>query len=54
MREFYQMGLKHQTLTELDFAEAFHRATGGDWEDFLTEWLFNVDDYIEQQVDWYE
>ena len=54
MREFYQMGLKQQTLTELDFAEAFHRATGGDWEDFLTEWLFNVDDYIEQQVEWYE
>ncbi len=54
MRTFYQMGLKQDILGEMDFVAALDIATGGDWENFLTEWLFNVDDYVGQQIDHYE
>ena len=54
MRRFYEMGSDGETLTEPDLPKAFDEATGGDWEAFVTDWLFNVDDYIDQQIDWYE
>ena len=54
MRRFYEMGSDGETLTEPDLPKAFDEATGGDWEAFITDWLFNVDDYIDQQIDWYE
>lgn len=54
LREFYEMGLGSDLLGEYDFVGAFDRVTGGDWENFITEWLFNVDDYIDQQIDFYE
>ena len=27
-------------------------ATGGSWRDFLTDWAFNVGDYVNQPIDW--
>lgn len=54
LRAFYETGRKADLLGEYDFVNAFDSVTGGDWEDFITEWLFNVDDYVGQQLDFYE
>lgn len=54
LRAFYELGLEKDILGEYDFVAAFDSVTGGDWEDFITEWLFNVDDYVDQQLDHYE
>lgn len=54
MRRFYVMGLETDILGEMDLVAALDEVTGGDWEDFLTDWLFNVDDYVEQGLDYYE
>ena len=43
-----------RTLTEMDFVAALDAATGESWEAFLTDWLFNVDDYADQTMFWYE
>ena len=51
---FYRAGLEGGTLTEMDFVRALDSATGGSWEDFLTDWVFNVDKYTEQTMFWYE
>lgn len=51
---FYQMGQDGRTLTETDFVSALDAATGGSWTDFLTDWLFNVGDYVQQDMEWYE
>ena len=51
---FYQMGQDGRTLTEMDFVSALDAATGGSWTDFLTDWLFNVGDYVQQDMEWYE
>ena len=51
---FYRAGLEGGTLTEMDFVRALDSATGGSWEDFLTDWVFNVDKYKEQTMFWYE
>ena len=54
MRKFYEMGLQQNLLGEMDLVTALNAAAGGDWEDFLTDWLFNVADYVDQQLDHYE
>lgn len=54
LARFYQMGLETDLLGEMDLVTALDETTGGDWEDFLTEWLFNVDDYIQQELEYYE
>ena len=54
MREFYEMGLQRELLGEMDLVTALNAVTGGDWEGFLTDWLFNVADYVDQQLDHYE
>ena len=51
---FFHMGEDGRTLTEMDLVTALDAATGGDWEAFLTEWLFNVGEYVNQTIDWYE
>lgn len=53
MRAFYEMGRQKALLAERDLVTALD-STGGSWEGFLTDWLFNVDDYIDQQIDHYE
>lgn len=54
LRTFYEMGRTQDVLGEYDLVDAMNAATGGDWEAFLTDWLFNVDDYVEQQLEYYE
>ena len=54
LEAFYGMGRAGGTLTEMDFVRALDTATGGSWEDFLTDWVFNVDKYTEQTMFWYE
>lgn len=52
LAEFKRMGSDGHTLTEMELVRALDAATGGNWEDFLTDWVFNVGDYVEQQIDW--
>ena len=54
LRTFYGMGADGHTLTERDFVSALDAATGESWEAFLTDWLFNVGDYVQQDMTWYE
>ena len=54
LSEFYSMGGPERTLTEMDLVAALDTATGGDWEKFLTDWVFNVGEYVNQTIDWFE
>lgn len=45
---------KNNMVTEFDFLETLQKATGRNWENFLTELIFNIDEYSLQQIDWYE
>ena len=54
LAEFYRMGQGGATLTEMDFVSAMDATSGGSWEDFLTDWVFNVGDYINQTIVWFE
>ncbi len=54
LRGFYEMGVDGRTLTERDFVAALDATTGDSWEAFLTDWLFNVGDYVQQDMSWYE
>ena len=45
LRLFYQRGLAMDVVGEYDFVDALDDASGGDWEAFLTDWLFNVAEY---------
>jgi len=52
---FYRLGRERDdTLTEMDFVGCLDAATGRSWEAFLTDWLFNVGDYVDQNMTWYE
>ena len=52
LRLYREMGADGRTLTEMDLVHALDQATGKSWEDFLTDWVFNVGDYVEQSIDW--
>ncbi len=39
---------------EFDFLQTMEKATGSNWEDFLTELIFEIDEYSLQYLDWYE
>ena len=52
LRIFYRKGLSVHRLTEIDLTDAFKEASGKSWEAFLTDWLFNVDEYVNQSIDW--
>ena len=54
LKAFYELGSDGHTLTEMEFVQAMDAASGGSWEDFLTDWLFNVGDYANQTMDWFE
>lgn len=41
-------------VTEMDFLRSINGATGKDWEEFLTELLFNIDEYSNQTIEWFE
>ncbi len=52
LRIFYRKGVSAHRLTEMDLANAMEEASGKSWERFLTDWLFNVDEYVNQSIDW--
>ena len=52
LRLFYEKGLDGRVLTEMDLVDALDEASGGSWEAFLTDWVFNVGDYVNQNIDW--
>ena len=54
LKRFWEMGADGHTLTEMELVEALDAASGGSWESFLTDWLFNVGDYARQNMTWYE
>ena len=54
LKRFREMGADGHTLTEKEFVAAMDAATGESWEAFLTDWLFNVGDYVQQDMTWYE
>ena len=52
LRAFYELGRDGRTLTEGDFVDCMDAVTGRSWRDFLTDWVFNVGDYVNQPIDW--
>ena len=52
LRLFYEKGLATDPLTEMDLVNALDEASGGSWEAFLTDWVFNIGDYVNQSIDW--
>ncbi len=54
LAEFLRMGRDGHTLTEKEFVRALDAAGGGSWEAFLTDWLFHVGGYVDQDMDWFE
>ena len=54
LRILYEMGRDGHVLSEMELVEAFDRASGGSWEAFLTDWVFNVGDYVNQSIYWFE
>ena len=50
LAEFARMGGGGAVLTEMDLVKAMDVASGGDWEAFLTDWVFNVGDYADQTM----
>ena len=51
LRRFYALGGDGVTLTEGDFVDCMDAASGRSWRDFLTDWVFNVGDYVNQPMD---
>lgn len=51
-RNFYEMGLNKDILTEMDLVSAMDAASGGSWEKFLTDWVFNIGEYVNQTIEW--
>lgn len=51
-RIFYETGLEKDILTEMDLVDAMDRSSGGSWEKFLTDWVFNIGDYVNQTIEW--
>ncbi len=49
---FYQKGKSVDVLSEMDLVEALDAASGKSWEAFLTDWVFNIGDYVNQSIDW--
>lgn len=55
LRMFYEKGLHtDDVLTEMDLVDALDAASGKSWEAFLTDWVFNIGDYVNQSIDWLE
>lgn len=48
---FHQMGAEASMLGEYDLVAALDHA-GGSWEAFLTDWLFNIDQYADHTLLW--
>lgn len=51
LANFYRRGQSEDVLSEMMLVEALD-ATGGSWEAFLTDWVFNIGEYVNQDIDW--
>ena len=54
LAEWRRVYAKNGMPTENDFLMTVNGVTGRDWEDFLTELIFDIDEYSRQMIDWYE
>jgi len=54
LTDWRQKYAQNGIVTEFDFLETMNRVTGRDWENFLTELIFNIDEYSLQMLEWYE
>ena len=54
LKAFYALGGDGRTLTEGDLVDCLDAVTGKSWRDFLTDWVFNVGDYVNQPIDAFE
>ncbi len=52
LRAFYQLGQQTDVLTEMDLVRCLDETSGKSWEKFLTDWVFNIGDYVDQSIDW--
>ena len=52
LRAFYELGQRTDVLTEMDLVRCLDETSGGSWEKFLTDWVFNIGDYVDQTIDW--
>ena len=52
LRIFYEKGLDSDVLTEMDLVDSLDAASGKSWEAFLTDWVFNIGEYVNQSIDW--
>ena len=51
LANFYRRGHSEDILSEMMLVEALD-ATSGSWEAFLTDWVYNIGDYVNQDIDW--
>lgn len=54
LKRFYDLGRRQDVITEINLVECLDAASGKSWEKFLTDWVFNVGDYVNQEIDWLE
>lgn len=54
LARYYADNRNKELVVETDLVAAVDEATGGDWEAFLTDTLFNIGDYADNYMDWYE
>ena len=54
LRNFYERGRNGEILTEMDFVEAVNAADGGNWQNFLEDWIFHLSDYTVNTERWFD
>ena len=52
LRRFVEAGRAAPVLGEYDLVDALDAATGRSWEDYLADWLYHIDEYNVQRLDW--
>lgn len=54
LRTWYARHGGGNVADETDFLKTISDVSGRDWEKFLTELIYNIDEYSNQYLDWYE
>ena len=52
LKLFHEKGLITDVLTEMDLVNTLEEASGRSWKNYLTDWVFNVGDYVNQDIFW--
>ena len=52
LKLFYEKGRTMDVLSEMDLVNALEEASGKSWKNYLTDWVFNVGDYVNQDIFW--